>query len=336
MAELRDKTDITVEELEESLGAKKLPEFITRCEQTFLDRIDLIVEEICSDPNKKAIFVSGPTSSGKTTFTMRLSAGLTAHGRQANFLSLDDYYTTNELRFDKDGRPDFETIDALDIDLAAQHIKDIIAGKKVVPPYFNFMTRKREERDPSEAIELPENGVLVVEGLHGLSEKTAGAVDPDQCIKVFIMPYGNVFCDTKLMDSNELRMLRRIVRDYRHRGAHALATVDYWPMIARSEEDYYTDYLTRADVHVNSFLPYESLIIAPLALHDIKEALSHVEDGTIEPNVFMEKSNTGKDFADFSTALAKCSKLVKHLEKIPVVNPAHVPEQSILNEFISK
>ncbi len=336
MAELRDKTDITVEELEESLGAKKLPEFIRKCEQAFLDRIDRIVEEICSDTNKKAIFVSGPTSSGKTTFTMRLSAGLTAHGRQANFLSLDDYYNTNELKFDKDGRPDFETIDALDIDLAAQHIRDIIGGKRVVPPYFNFMTRKREERDPSDAIELPDNGVLVVEGLHGLSEKTAGAVDASLCTKVFIMPYGNVFCDTKLMDSNELRMLRRIVRDYRHRGAHALATVDYWPMIAKSEEAYYTDYLTRADVHVNSFLPYESLIIAPLALHDIKEALSQVENGTIEPSVFMERSNLDKDFADFSGSLAKCSKLVKHLEKIPVVNPEHVPEQSILNEFISK
>ena len=84
MAELRDKTDITVEELEESLGAKKLPEFITRCEQTFLDRIDLIVEEICSDPNKKAIFVSGPTSSGKTTFPQAL---LLTEDRLTSYLS---------------------------------------------------------------------------------------------------------------------------------------------------------------------------------------------------------------------------------------------------------
>ena len=87
------------------------------------------------------------------------------------------------------------------------------------------------------------------------------------------MPYGNVYCDTKLMDSNEIRMLRRIVRDFRHRSAHAIATIDYWPMIQRSEEKYYEEYLTCADYHVNSFLAYESLIIAPMAMGDIKEAL---------------------------------------------------------------
>lgn len=336
MAVLTDKIDITVEELEESLGAKKLPEFIKRCEENFISRIDSIVEEICADEKKKAIFVSGPTSSGKTTFTMRLTAGLKAHGKVASFLSLDDYYNTSDLTFDKDGRPDFETIDSLDIDRAADDVVSVISGKKVIPPFFNFKTRKREERDESEAIELPSNGVLVVEGLHGLSSKIADKVDSDACIKVFIMPYGNVYSDTKLMNSTEIRLLRRIVRDQRHRGAHALSTVDYWPMIEKSEEALLDDYLPRADYHVNSFLPYESLIIAPLALEDIRSALKAVEDGTITPNVLMEKSYTGKAFADLSTALARCSKLVKHLEMIPEVNPEQVPDQSILNEFISE
>jgi uridine kinase len=105
-------------------------------------------------------------------------------------------------------------------------------------------------------------------------------------------------------------------------------------MITKSEEKYYTDYLTRADYHINSFLAYESLIIAPMALHDISEAMDQAMKGTIAPSVFMEKSATGKPFADLSAALNKAAKLQSHLNKIPVVDPAQVPAESILNEFI--
>lgn len=336
MAELTGKINITVEDLEEHLGAKKLPEFITECEKNFVSQTDAIVEEFCANPNKKAVFVSGPTSSGKTTFTMRLTAGLNRHGKKAAFLSLDDYYQITTLKFDRDGRPDFETIDALDKDRAAKDIADIIAGKRVIPPRFNFKTRQSEERDESEAIELPEDGVLVVEGLHGLSEKISGAGTSENSTKVFIMPYGAVFGDSKIMDMEEIRMLRRIVRDNRHRGAHAISTVDYWPMISKSEEAYYLDYLSRADVHINSFLAYESLVIAPMALQDISNALEMAEHGKLAPSVFMEQSNTNKPFADLSSALDKCSRLVKLLHMIPVINPEHVPDESILNEFISE
>ena len=296
MAELRDRLDITVEELEESLGQTKLPRFINESERLFLDRIDAICDEICSDPGKRAIFVSGPTSSGKTTFTLRLSEALTAHGRKGYHLSLDDYYSLKELTFDRDGRPDFETIDTLDTDRIVKDINAILAGERVVPPFFDFTVRQQREGDPAN--------------------------------------YGNVYCDSKLMDSTEIRLLRRIVRDYRHRSAHALATIDYWPMITKSEEKYYTDYLTRADYHINSFLAYESLIIAPMALHDISEAMEQAMKGTIAPSVFMEKSATGKPFADLSAALNKAAKLQSHLNKIPVVDPAQVPAESILNEFI--
>ena len=312
MAELRDRIDITVEELEESLGEKNLPKFIAESEKSFLSRIDSICKMICEDKGKKAIFVSGPTSSGKTTFTLRLAKTITEAGRKACHLSLDDYYNLKDIVCDREGRPDFETIDALDVD----------------------RTRTQQEGSPENAITLGDDGVLIVEGLHGLNKKISGDFK-DTCAKVFIMPYGNVYCDTKLMDSNEIRMLRRIVRDNRHRSAHAIATIDYWPMISKSEEKYYTEYLTEADYHVNSFLAYESLIIAPLALSDIQSALKKVEKGTIEPSVFMEKSNTGKPFADLSAALAKASKLIGHLDKIPVVSPEQVPAESILNEFIS-
>ena len=106
-------------------------------------------------------------------------------------------------------------------------------------------------------------------------------------------------------------------------------------MIQKSEEKYYEEYLTSADYHVNSFLAYESLIVAPMARGDIKEALDKVERGSIEPSVFMEKSPSGKAFADLSAALVKANKLMGHLDKIPVISPEQVPAESILNEFIT-
>lgn len=335
MAELGLPLDITVEELEENLGAKKLPSFIAKCEESFIGRIEEVCKIFCEDKNKRAIFISGPTSSGKTTFTKRLTAALKRNGRVATFLSLDDYYVTKDLTFDKDGRPDFETIEALDVNLIAEDIKKIIDGKRVLPPIFSFSTRKREERDPNDFIELPDNGVLVVEGLHGLSSRISGNIPEEKCTKIFIMPYGNVYCDTKLMDPVEVRLLRRIVRDNNTRGAHALTTVDYWPMIERSEENYFRDYLSNADFYINSFLPYEAIVIAPLARENILDALKAVEENTIKPSVFMERSNINKPFADLSASLRRCSKLLVHLYKIPAVNKAWVPVDSILNEFIS-
>lgn len=336
MAELRDRVDITVEELEESLGASKLPRFIEESEKTFVSRIDAICNEICSDSNKRAVFVSGPTSSGKTTFTIRLSNTINQRGRKAVHLSLDDYYNIQDLKFDKDGRPDFETIDTLDVDRIREDIKALLDGKTVVPPFFDFIERKQHEGDPANAICLGDDGVLVVEGLHGLSPMISGECPAEKCSKVFIMPYGNVYCDYKLLDSNEIRLIRRIIRDYRHRSAHALSTIDYWPMIQRSEEKYYEEYLTAADYHVNSFLAYESLIIAPMAMRDIEEALEKVKKNTLEPSVFMEKSPTGKAFADLATAFRTANRLMDELYKIPRIDPAQVPEESILNEFIAE
>lgn len=334
MAELQDKTDITIEELEENLGGVRLPKFIAESEEIFLSRIDKIVKQICSDNKVKAIFISGPTSSGKTTFTMRLADGITQGGRTAHFLSLDDYYNITDPACDKDGRPDFETIEALDIARCEQDIKDILDHKTVIPPHFNFMTRKQEEGSPDSAITLPDDGVLVVEGLHGLSPRISGNIDREMCAKVFIMPYGNVFCDSKLMDSREIRLIRRIVRDNRHRDAHAISTIDYWPMIARSEEDFVDEYLAAADYHINSFLAYEPLVLAPMALGDIRIAVEQVNNGTAEANVFMKKSPTGKPFADLSAAMAKAAVLTEHLNMIPVIDQDRVPEKSILNEFI--
>ncbi len=333
MANLQDKIRVSIDDLEDMLGVFGLPEFIGKAEARFVRQTEEIAQEVCERPKVKVVFVSGPTSSGKTTFTDRLVSQLQKRGKNAIRLSLDDYYSLNALNFDSEGRPDFESVETLDMRLASMDLARLVSGDAVVTPTFDFKIRQRVESNKP-PISIGKDGVVVVEGLHGLCEETTGSFDKEQYMGIFIMPYASVMQDRRLLDSDDLRMLRRIVRDVRHRGAHALTTIDYWPMIQNSEQDYYRDYLTRADYHVNSFLAYEPLVIAALARRDIEEALSAYDQGLLAPSVFMERSNMKKDFANIEQAVAKARMLDSWLSMIPQAKESFVPKTSILNEFL--
>lgn len=333
MANLQDKIRVSIDDLEDMLGVFGLPEFIGKAEARFVRHTEEIAQEVCERPKVKVVFVSGPTSSGKTTFTDRLVSQLQKRGKNAIRLSLDDYYNLNALKFDSEGRPDFESVETLDMRLASMDLARLVSGDAVVTPTFDFKIRQRVESNKP-PISTGKDGVVVVEGLHGLCEETTGSFDKEQYMGIFIMPYASVMQDRRLLDSDDLRMLRRIVRDVRHRGAHALTTIDYWPMIQNSEQDYYRDYLTRADYHVNSFLAYEPLVIAALARRDIEEVLSAYDQGLLAPSVFMERSNMKKDFANIEQAVAKARMLDSWLSMIPQANESFVPKTSILNEFL--
>lgn len=333
MANLSDKIQVSIDDLEDMLGVFGLPDFIAKAESRFVRQTEEIAAEVACKPQIKVVFVSGPTSSGKTTFTDRLVSKLEAHGKKAIRLSLDDYYSLNALSFDDEGRPDFESAETLDLRLASIDLARLVSGDEVKTPVFDFKTRTRVESDQP-PLSIGTDGIVVVEGLHGLCEETTASFDKSQYLGVFIMPYASVMADSRLLDSDDLRMMRRIVRDVRHRGAHALTTIDYWPMIQQSEQVYYRDYLTRADYHVNSFLAYEPLVIAALAKRDINEALAAYEQGLLAPSVFMERSNVKKDFANIEKAVAKARMLSGWLEQIPRARETFVPKTSILNEFL--
>lgn len=333
MANLSDKIRVSIDDLEDMLGVFGLPDFISKAEARFVRQTAEVAEAVCADPKIQVVFVSGPTSSGKTTFTDRLVSELERRGKKSIRLSLDDYYNLEALNFDDEGRPDFESVGTLDMRLASMDLARLVSGDEVVPPTFDFKVRQRVESDKP-ALSIGKDGVVVVEGLHGLCDETTGAFEKERYLGVFIMPYASVMSDRRLLDSDDLRMLRRIVRDVRHRGAHALTTIDYWPMIQNSEQDYYRDYLTKADYHVNSFLAYEPLVIAALAKRDIAEALDAYDQGILAPSVFMEKSNVKKDFANIEKAVAKARMLESWLDMIPQAKETFVPKTSILNEFL--
>ncbi|MBO4928768.1 MAG: hypothetical protein J5379_11060 [Clostridiales bacterium] len=333
MANLQDKIRVSIDDLEDMLGVFGLPDFISKAEARFVRQTAEIAQDVVEHPKVKVVFVSGPTSSGKTTFTDRLVSQLSMRGKKAIRLSLDDYYNLQALSFDDEGRPDFESVETLDMRLASMDLARLVSGDEVVPPTFDFMIRQRvESKKPP--LSIGKDGIVVVEGLHGLCDETTGSFDKEQYLGIFIMPYASVMQDRRLLDSDDLRMLRRIVRDVRHRGAHALTTIDYWPMIHNSEQEYYRDYLTKADYHVNSFLAYEPLVIAALASRDIQEALAAYEQGLLAPSVFMERSNVKKDFANIEKAVAKARMLQSWLAQIPQAKEKFVPKTSILNEFL--
>ncbi|NLW88101.1 MAG: hypothetical protein GXY43_00020 [Clostridiaceae bacterium] len=336
MAELSSRQIISTHDLEKRMGVNKLPLFIHEAEEEFLEMTRRIVGFIGEHPDVRAVFVSGPTSSGKTTFTERLAAGLRDRGRCACRISLDNYYSIEQPIFDQDGRPDYESIYTIDTKLAGENILDLLENKHVILPYFNFHTRRRETGLAESSACIGSNGIVLVEGLHGLASDISGILPREKWIGVFLMPYGDIISDKKIFRSEDFRLLRRVVRDKRHRGAHALATIDYWPMISGSESVYFEEYLSKADFYVNTILAYEMLVIAPLASSDIREAIKQYEDGTIPPSVFMHRTVPPKPFADLSIALTRAEQLLYDLGRIPEVDPRIVPGHSILQEFIGE
>ena len=330
MAQLQNMNIISIGELERQLGVLKWPRFIISCEDAFQKRIRQIADRIIAAPRIRSVFISGPTASGKTTFAEHLARLLRDSGRSTRLLSLDDYYNTRITRYDGLGRPDFESIDTIDTTQVVDDFSALMAGQQVQLPSFDFITRERFF-EPEKNIRLQEREVILVEGLHGLSDLVAGHLRHEQWLGVFIMPWCTLLDGRQLLGSRDLRILRRISRDVLHRGSTALSTLDYWPMIDRTEQEFFPQYLARADEYVNSSLAYEFCVIAPLAARQIEESLHSYDIGQLPASIYI-KDNVG--YANLPAAVSEGRALLEACERIPSADRSIVPASSILNEFI--
>lgn len=329
MAIFGEMTAITVNDLEANLGGAKVPAFIHDAERRFLDETVRIADRIAWDGRIQAVFISGPTASGKTTFTRRLAAALAFMGRSTCQISLDDYYGDHDMEPDDKGRPDYESIETLDTGLMTDQIQMLLDGYEVHVPHFDMKERKRVYTS-DRVRRLPPGGVLLVEGLHGLSPQVFGSLQRERKFGVFIMPYGTLLDSSRLIQPREIRILRRISRDSNHRGATALETLDYWPVIDRSEQAVFPAYLAAADVFVNSLIPYEFCVISHLAADCISSSLQSWRDGVLEGSVYMG----GRGFAEPGVAAAEAERLLSRIGRIPRLDAGNIPGISILNEFI--
>lgn len=330
MAELGEMLYVNINELEQRIGSQRAVDFARESEFDFVNRVREIAYRVAWDPKIRAIFISGPTASGKTTFTDRLSGALHLYGRPTCVLNMDDYYQPQYERIDAFGWPDYESMDALDSAQMVEDIRALVRGEKVNIPTYHFAERARSYSE-EKYLKVPPRGLLLVEGLHGLNSKVLGQLDRSVCLGIFIMPWASLVEDTRLLHPHEFRMLRRISRDVRYRGTTAFSTIDYWPMIQKTEEAFVPLYLEAADEYINSALPYELCVTAPLARRYIHADLQLMEQGLLPRSSYMKE---GPDYADMAWTAETARRFLDVADIVPEMPIEIVPEISILNEFL--
>lgn len=257
----------------------------------------------------KVILLSGPSSSGKTTTAMKLSLYLKSLGLNPTHLSLDDYFHERaETPLGANGKPDFESLKAIDVQLFDSQISKLLKGLKVTVPTFNFIDGKKEYK---RVVQLKENDILIIEGLHALNEEILTNIPKKKKFKVYISPlaYLNIDDDNRI-GMTDLRLLRRMVRDNRARGYSPSKTLETWSDVRDGEEKYVFPYQDNADVMFNTSLAYELAVLKTYA----------------EPLLFTIK----EDDPNYQTA----QRLIELLKFVLPISSETVPKTSILREFI--
>lgn len=251
----------TVGALNDAITAGRTQDIILTQEALFEEQIGNLADEILKSGKKKFVMIAGPSSSGKTTFSHRLSIQLTAKGLKPHPFPLDDYYIDRaRCPRDENGELDLECLEALDVELFNHDMNELLAGKRVNLPIFNFKTGKREYKD--RYMQLGPDDVLVIEGIHGLNDKLSYSLPVESKYKIYISALTQLNIDEhNCLPTTDGRLLRRIVRDARTRGASAKDTIAMWDSVRRGEEKYIFPFQEGADAMFNSALIYELAVL---------------------------------------------------------------------------
>lgn len=276
-------------------------------------KIAYIADEITSDKNIKIVLIAGPSSSGKTTLAQRLSIQLRVNGKKTYAVSLDDYFVDRHLTpKNEKGEFDFETIKALDLDLFNEQLIDLMAGEEVQIPVYNFKEGSREySREP---VRLTNDHIIIIEGIHGLNDELTANIPQVNKFKIYISALTQLNIDRhNRISTSDLRLLRRIVRDYTHRGNNAIKTMELWDNVIKGTEKYIFPYQENADAIFNSALVYELCVLKKYA----------------EP-IIME-------IDEDSCFYSERQRLLKFLSYfLPIEDESAIPNTSILREFIGE
>jgi uridine kinase len=296
--------------LNEKVDNKDILNIIHVAEALHEKKIAYIADMIHERKDTKLVLIAGPSSSGKTTFARRLGIQLRVNGLMPIPISLDDYFVNREKTpKDEFGEYDFESIYALDLELFNKHLEALLRGEEVEIPTFNF--RKGEREWNGEKIKLPYNGVLVVEGIHGLNEMLTSSIPKENKFKIYISALTQLNLDNhNRIATTDVRMVRRMVRDYLSRGYGAEQTLKMWPSIRRGEEKNIFVFQEEADVMFNSTLVYELCVLKKYALEELKKITSE------------------------SPAYYEALRLKSFLNFFKEVDMKVIPENSILREFV--
>ena len=300
----------TVGDLNEKICSGNVQDMILVHEALQERRIGEIASEIASRKGVKFVMIAGPSSSGKTSFSHRLSIQLKTYGLKPHPIALDNYYVDHsETPLDENGNPDYECIEALAVDLFNQDMLRLLNGETVEMPRFNFKTGKREYN--GNMLTLGEEDILVIEGIHGLNEKMSYSLPAESKFKIYISALTSLNVDDhNRIPTTDGRLIRRMVRDARTRGASAQHTIRMWPSVRRGEEKYIFPYQEEADVMFDSALIYELAVLKQYA----EPLLFSIQKG--EPEYFEAK------------------RLLKFLEYFLTIPNDDLPNNSLCREFV--
>jgi uridine kinase len=251
----------TVGALNDAIAQGRSREVILTQEALMEEQIGSLAKEIVSNRDRKFIMIAGPSSSGKTTFSHRLSTQLQARGLKPHPFPLDDYYKNrDQMPLDEFGEKDFEALEGLDIELFNSDMQKLLRGEKTLLPNFNFKTGKREYHD--RYMQLGPEDVLVIEGIHGLNDKLSYTLPKESKFKIYISALTQLSIDEhNPLSTTDGRLIRRIVRDARTRGTSAAGTISMWDSVRRGEEKNIFHFQEAADAMFNSALIYEMAVL---------------------------------------------------------------------------
>lgn len=306
-----DKLDIScVGELNDRIVEGDIQQILLIQEALHEAKITKITEQIMEAGNKKFIMIAGPSSSGKTTFSHRLSTQLTAHGLRPHPIAVDNYFVNREnTPLDAEGKKNYECLEAVDVEQFNKDMLALLNGECVELPVFNFKTGQREYH--GDFLQLDKEDILVIEGIHGLNDKLSYALPKESKFKIYISALTQLNVDEhNRIPTTDGRLIRRIVRDARTRGTSAKETIAMWDSVRRGEGENIFPYQEEADVMFNSALVYE---LACLKLY-------------AQPLLFGIK----KEEPEYQEA----KRLLKFLDYFVAVPSEYIPQNSILREFI--
>ena len=299
-----------VAELNQCIEANEYNELIRIAEALHEKKIAEIADRIKSGmPRNKIILIAGPSSSGKTTFTHRLSTQLKINGLRPVQISGDNYFVNREnTPLDENGEPDFESIEAINLELFNNHLLQLIQGEEVELPKFNFEKGIRE--NSGKFLKLDDDQPILIEGIHGLNDIMTEVIPQDLKFKIYIsaLTQLNIDCHNRI-PTTDTRLIRRVVRDNQYRGLSAADTLNLWQSVRRGEEENIFPYQENADVMFNSALIYELSVLK----------------NYVEP-LLKQIDKTNKNYH-------QAQRLLEILSNFKAIPDNEVPFTSILREF---
>lgn len=301
-----------VSDLNRAKLADRMSEVIQVAEAYQSKQIGEIAEEITRrfQDGVRVVLISGPSSSGKTTFRKRLEIQLLVNLLRPVGISLDDYFVERDKTpLDEKGEKDYESLYALDLELFEQHMIRLMQGEEVELPFYNFVSGKREYK--KNFLKMSDNSILIVEGIHGLNPELTAHIPPEKIFKVYVSALTTISLDDhNWIPASDNRLIRRIVRDYRYRGYSAEQTISRWDSVRRGEEKWIFPFQENADVMFNSAMIYE---LAAIRRH-------------AEP-ILLQVPRTAPEYSE-------AYRLLKFLGYFNYITDRELPPTSLLREFL--